>query len=358
MIRLPRIAVSIGDPAGIGAEVTLKAFEDRSIASLAQWLLVADKAALNAAARASAIDVASLPFTLVETGTLAADHIIAFGQLRADCGLAAISYVRRAVELCMTGEADAMVTAPLNKEAVTLSGRSFSGHTEYIAELTESPEPRMLLYSEKLATVHVSTHIPLERACRLDRARIVRTIKLGNDALLWMRRRAPRIAVCGLNPHAGEHGLFGRQDVEIIAPAIEQARALGIDCTGPHSSDTIFVRALRGEFDLVVAMYHDQGHIPMKLIDFEGGVNVSLGLPIIRTSVDHGTAFDIAGRNQADAANMKAAMRLAVRMAEGRSALSEKSPVPSGASVNPGPTRSVDARDRVSPVESGRSRKS
>lgn len=357
MTRLPCIAVSIGDPAGIGAEVTLKALQDRGIAPLAQWLLVADQGALNAAARASAIGVASLPFTLVETGTLAADHIIAFGQLRADYGLAAISYVRRAVELCMKGEADAVVTAPLNKEGVTLSGRSFSGHTEYIAELTESPEPRMLLYSEKLATVHVSTHIPLEQACHLDRAQIVRTIQLGNDALLWMRRRAPRIAVCGLNPHAGEHGLFGRQDAEFIVPAIEEARALGIDCTGPYSPDTIFVRALRGEFDLVVAMYHDQGHIPMKLIDFEGGVNVSLGLPIIRTSVDHGTAFDIAGRNRADATNMKSAMRLAVRMVEGKFARSEESATPSDASAIRGPTRSGGARDRVPPFAGARSRK-
>jgi 4-hydroxythreonine-4-phosphate dehydrogenase len=229
----------------------------------------------------------------------------------------------------MSGEADAMVTAPLNKEAVSLSGQAFCGHTEYIAELTGAPEPRMLLYSEKLATVHVSTHISLEQACHLNRAHIVRTIQLGNDALLWMRRSAsriaPRIAVCGLNPHAGEHGLFGRQDAEIIAPAIAEARALGIDCSGPHSGDTIFVRALRSEFDLIVAMYHDQGHIPMKLIDFEGGVNVSLGLPIIRTSVDHGTAFDIAGRNQADATNMKAAMRLAVRMADGKLALADNS---------------------------------
>jgi 4-phospho-D-threonate 3-dehydrogenase / 4-phospho-D-erythronate 3-dehydrogenase len=218
----------------------------------------------------------------------------------------------------MSGETDAMVTAPLNKEAAALAGRAFSGHTEYIAELTGSAESCMLLYSEKLATVHVSTHISLEQACCLDRARILRTIQLGNDALLWMRQRAPRIAVCGLNPHAGEHGLFGEQDADCIAPAIAEARALGIDCSGPHSADTIFIRALRGEFDLIVAMYHDQGHIPMKLIDFEGGVNVSLGMPIIRTSVDHGTAFDIAGRNLADATNMKAAMRLALRMAQGK----------------------------------------
>jgi len=319
--RLARIAISTGDPAGIGGEIALKALQDQSIASLAQWMLIADSAALNAARRVTGIDPASLPCTMVETGALAADHVIEFGQLRAAYGLAAIGYVKRGVDLCMKGEADAMVTGPLNKEAVTLSGQAFSGHTEYIAELTGAQEPRMLLYSEKLATVHVSMHIALEQACHLDRAHIVRTIQLGNDALLWMRRRAPRIAVCGLNPHAGEHGLFGLQDAEFIVPAIAEARALGIDCSGPHSPDTIFVRALRGEFDLIVAMYHDQGHIPMKLIDFEGGVNVSLGLPIIRTSVDHGTAFDIAGRNQADATNMKAAMRLAVRMAEGKLAL-------------------------------------
>jgi 4-hydroxythreonine-4-phosphate dehydrogenase len=321
MSRLARIAISIGDPAGIGAEITLKALQDDAIASLAEWLVVADSAALATAGSVCGIDPASLPFTLVETNTLPAGRSFAFGQLSAECGSAAVAYVRRAVELCMSGKADAMVTAPLNKEAVTLSGRAFSGHTEYIAELTGASESRMLLYSEKLATVHVSTHIPLEQACRLDRARIVRTIQIGNDAVRWMRRSAPRVAVCGLNPHAGEHGLFGWQDRDIIAPAIDEARALGIDCSGPHSPDTIFVRALRGEFDLVVAMYHDQGHIPMKLLDFEGGVNVSLGMPIIRTSVDHGTAFDIAGGNLANATNMKAAMRLAVRMAEGKLAL-------------------------------------
>lgn len=326
MSSLARIAVSIGDPAGVGAEITLKALSDPSVAALAQWQVVADSAALNAAAHVCNIDPAALPFKLVETGTLPAGHSVAFGKLSAEYGLAAVAYVRRAVELCMSGDADAMVTGPLNKEAVTLSGRRFSGHTEYIAELTGAAESRMLLYSPKLATVHVSTHIPLEQACNLDRTRIVRTIQLGNDAVRWMRRSAPRVAVCGLNPHAGEHGLFGWQDRDIITPAIEEARALGIDCSGPHSPDTIFVRALRGEFDLIVAMYHDQGHIPMKLLDFEGGVNVSLGMPIIRTSVDHGTAFDIAGRNRADATNMKVAMRLAVQMAEGKLALAaEKS---------------------------------
>ena len=320
MKTLPRIAISIGDPAGIGAEIVLKALADETLAPLAQWLLVADSAALNAAARIGGIDLSALPCTRIETGNLPADHVLAFGQLRAEYGLAAISYVRRATELCLAGEADAMVTAPLNKEAVTLSGRSFSGHTEYIAQLTGATESRMLLVSEKLATVHVSTHIPLEQACQLDQHRIVRTIQLGNDALKLMRLRPPRIAVSGLNPHAGEHGLFGAQDAAVIAPAVVEACALGINCSGPHSPDTIFVRGLRGEFDLIVAMYHDQGHIPMKLLDFESTVNVSLGIPIIRTSVDHGTAFDIAGHNIADPTNMKAAMRLAVRMAAGKQA--------------------------------------
>ena len=314
----PRIAISIGDPAGVGAEISLKALLDRSVTSLAHWILIADPEALAAAARSSGIDIESLPCDIVAATNFAPDHKLAFGELRADYGLAAIDYVRRAVEMCLAGEADGMVTAPLNKEAVTLSGRQFTGHTEYIAELTHATESRMLLVSEKLATVHVTTHISLAQACHLDRQRIVRTIQLGDQAVGWMRQRKPRIAVCGLNPHAGEHGLFGTQDADVIVPAVAEAQALGIDCSGPHSPDTIFIRGVRGEFDLIVAMYHDQGHIPMKLIDFDATVNVSLGIPIIRTSVDHGTAFDIAGKNLADATNMKAAMRLAARMAAGR----------------------------------------
>jgi 4-hydroxythreonine-4-phosphate dehydrogenase len=217
--------------------------------------------------------------------------------------------------MCLAGDAGAMVTAPLNKEAVTLSGRPFSGHTEYIAGLCGSNESRMLLACEKLATVHVSTHVSLLRACDLDTARIARTIELGNETMKLLGFPQPRIAVCGLNPHAGEHGLFGQEDAQFIAPAIETMRAKGVDCSGPHAGDTIFLQAARGAYDLVVAMYHDQGHIPMKLIDFEGTVNISIGIPIIRTSVDHGTAFDIAGQNKVDAHSMKQAMRMAARMA-------------------------------------------
>jgi 4-phospho-D-threonate 3-dehydrogenase / 4-phospho-D-erythronate 3-dehydrogenase len=316
-VTLPRIAVSIGDPAGVGAEIALKALADRELLDLAEWIVVGDPAALNAVAP-DYREKADPRIHFVTTDSLDSAQPIDFGKLSAEYGLAAIAYVRRATEMCLAGEADAMVTAPLNKEAVTMSGQSFSGHTEFIAEICHATESRMLLASEKLATVHVSTHIALEQACKLDQKRIVRTIELGAEAMRLMLRREPRIGVCGLNPHAGEHNLFGRQDSEMIAPAVAEARRLGFDCTGPHSPDTIFIRGLRKEFDLIVAMYHDQGHIPMKLIDFEETVNISLGIPIIRTSVDHGTAFDIAGQNRADCRNMKAAMRMAAKMASGR----------------------------------------
>ncbi len=313
-MRLPRIAVSIGDPAGVGAEIALKALAVRDLMDIAEWIVVGDHAALEAAIPGYR-EKLDPRVHLLRTSVLGPATPIRFGELAAEYAVAAIEYVRRATEMCLAGEADAMVTAPLNKEAVTLSGLDFCGHTEYIAQLCGATESRMLLASDKLAIVHVSTHIALEQACKLERARIVRTIQLGAEAMQLMLGRAPQIGVCGLNPHAGEHNLFGRQDSEIIAPAVEEARQLGFDCTGPHSPDTIFIRGLRKEFDLIVAMYHDQGHIPMKLIDFERTVNISLGIPIIRTSVDHGTAFDIAGQDRADCRNMQAAMRMAAKMA-------------------------------------------
>jgi 4-hydroxythreonine-4-phosphate dehydrogenase len=317
---LPRIAVSIGDPAGVGAEIALKALADAGLRAMAQWIIVGDHAALEAASLGYRERLHPHVHVL-RAGALAPEATIRFGELSAEYGAAAAEYVRRATMMCLAGEADAMVTAPLNKEAVTLSGKAFTGHTEYIAELCGATESRMLLASEKLSTVHVSTHIALEDACKLDRTRIVRTIQLGAEAVALMHGRAPRIGVAGLNPHAGEHNLFGRQDSEIIAPAVEEARAQGFACSGPHPPDTIFLRGVRGEFDLIVAMYHDQGHIPMKLIDFDRTVNISLGIPIIRTSVDHGTAFDIAGKGRADASNMQAAMRMAAKMAGGRTTL-------------------------------------
>jgi len=313
MSNLLTIALTMGDPAGIGPEVVLKALADTELAEMADWVVVGDAAVL---------DRTRLPMfngRIHEVGALTGVDDFAFGKLDARYGAAGLEYVRIATEMCLRGEAAAMVTAPLNKEAVTLSGRAFSGHTEYIAELCGAAESRMLLASEVLCTVHVTTHVPLRDACSLNTERIVRTIELGDEAMRLLGFARPRIAVCGLNPHAGEHGLFGDEDSQFIAPAIAAARAAGIQCSGPHAGDTVFLQASRGAYDLVVAMYHDQGHIPMKLLDFESTVNISLGIPIIRTSVDHGTAFGIAGKNLADARSMKQAMRMAARMAVHRS---------------------------------------
>ena len=314
--NLPVIALTMGDPAGIGPEIVLKALADPDVTPLARWIVVGDARVLEMAAKITGLTLAGAG--LRDVRALAGIDEFAFGRLDARCGVAGVEYVREATEMCLRGDADAMVTASLNKEAVTLSGRSFSGHTEYIAQLCGAKESRMLLASEKLCTIHVTTHVALRRACDLEPARILRTIELGNEAMKLLGFERPRIAVCGLNPHAGEHGLFGDEDQRLILPSIKAARQHGIACTGPHAGDTIFLQASRGAHDLVVAMYHDQGHIPMKLIDFEGTVNISVGIPIIRTSVDHGTAFDIAGRNLADARSMKQAMRMAARMAATR----------------------------------------
>jgi len=309
----------MGDPAGVGPEIILKALADPQAAGLGRWIVVGDRWVLDETAHALGLPALQPGGSLsIRDLAMLKQHELVPGKVSAACGRAAVEYVRAATALCLSGEADAMVTAPLNKEAVVMSGRAFSGHTEYIAELCGVTDSRMLLASERLRVVHVTTHVPLRRACQLDPDRVVRTIELGYEAARGLGIAQPRIAVCGLNPHAGEHGLFGNEDQDVILPAIETARHNGIACEGPLAPDTAFLKAARGAYDLVVAMYHDQGHIPMKLLDFEHTVNVSLGLPIIRTSVDHGTAFDIAGKNVADPTNMKAAMKLAVVMAANR----------------------------------------
>jgi 4-hydroxythreonine-4-phosphate dehydrogenase len=320
------IAVTIGDPAGIGPEVVLKALTSPEVQGLADWIIVGDHAALEKTSKTCGIDPSSLSATIRPSMTIENCDQYQFGQLSPVCGKAAVEYVRVATEMCLNNEAQAMVTAPLNKEAVTLSGMQFSGHTEYIAELCHAKDSRMMLSNEKLSVVHVTTHVSLRKAIEATTARILRTIELGNEGMKLLGRERPRIAMCGLNPHAGEHGLFGDEDASSIVPAIEAARSQGILVDGPYAPDTIFLRAARGEYDMVVAMYHDQGHIPMKLIDFHHTVNISLGIPIIRTSVDHGTAFDIAGKNVADPQNMIAAMKMGAAMAGRKSARQTTAP--------------------------------
>ncbi len=312
--RLPRISLTTGDPAGVGPEVVLKALAGEGMARLAEWTIIGSRSIVDAAAGQCGIDPDRLGVRLVHAGELEWGSFD-IGRVAAACGRASLDYIREATLRAMNGEADAIVTGPVNKEAVTLSGQHFTGHTEFIAHLCGAQESRMLLVNDKLRVVHVTTHVSLRQACDSTIDRIVRTIELGHEAMLSLGFPQPRIAVCGLNPHAGEKGLFGEEDAAVIVPAIAAAARRGIRAEGPVPGDTVFLKAVRGHYDLVVAMYHDQGHIPMKLVDFENTVNVSLGLPIIRTSVDHGTAFDIAGKNMADPRSMKAAMRLAAGMA-------------------------------------------
>jgi 4-hydroxythreonine-4-phosphate dehydrogenase len=324
---LPRIAITMGDPAGIGPEVTLRAIDDPAVAHLARYVIVGDAGLLRETAAQIGLpppelvvaDARELPadaaYAVLDRRSLDPSSFVA-GQVSAACGRAAAGYIEEAVRLCLHGTTDAMTTGPVNKEAVTRAGIPFTGHTEYIADLCGVAETRMLLVNDRLRVVHVTTHCSLRQACLVTTPRILTTLTLGHAAMRRLGIQQPRLAVCGLNPHAGENGLFGSEDREIILPAVEAARAQGIDCAGPFAADTLFLKAVDGGYDLVTAMYHDQGHIPMKLLDFAQTVNVSLGLPILRTSVDHGTAFDIVGQNRADAKSMKAALRLAVTMAQ------------------------------------------
>jgi 4-phospho-D-threonate 3-dehydrogenase / 4-phospho-D-erythronate 3-dehydrogenase len=240
------------------------------------------------------------------------------GILDAAAGRCAVEWITLATELAVSGEVGGIVTAPINKEGIRAGGCKHLGHTDLIADLTNTPSYRMSLFTDTMKIVHVSGHCPLREAVELlTVARIAETIAVAHDALARMGMAEGRIAVAGLNPHAGEAGMLGDEDDGIIAPAVEQCRTAGIPCSGPYPPDTVFRRMREGEFDLVVAMYHDQGHIPMKLVAMEEGVNVTLGIPIVRTSVDHGTAYDIAGKGVADESSMLAAIKMAARLAGG-----------------------------------------
>ena len=339
-----KIAITMGDPAGVGPEVSIRALSRDWVSKRCIPILIGDAAPAEDAVRMAGADLSlnrirsieeavDAPgcVNLLEQGLIGRDDW-QYGQVSARCGEAAFQYVVKGIELAMGRQLDAVVTGPINKEALHLAGHEFSGHTEIFAHYTHTQDYGMLLISNALRVIHVTTHVSMRRACDIVREnpeRIAQTIRLADEAMRQLGFDAPRIAVAGLNAHASENGLFGDEEEVSILPAVTACQREGMNVTGPLPPDTVFVRAMGGEYDIVVAMYHDQGHIPLKLSGFRldaeknrytsmSGINVTVGLPIIRTSVDHGTAFDRAGRGCANEESMLEAIEAAIAMAERR----------------------------------------
>jgi len=323
-----RIGITMGDPAGVGPEVVMKALAHPAPYENARPLVIGDARRLERAAAITGLKLAVRALrepedARFERGTVDCIDLalvptdLPFGELSPIAGEAAYRYIERAVKLVEEQRIDAICTAPLNKEALNAAGHRYPGHTELLAELTGTREVSLMLLAPKLRVIHVTTHIGLLDAVeKIDAGLVERTIQRGRDLLVRAGFTNPRIAVCGINPHAGEGGLFGRGEEETkIVPAIAACRARGWRVEGPLPADTLFFRAMRDDFDLIVAMYHDQGHGPVKAVAFDLGVNVTAGLPVVRTSVDHGTAFDIAGTGKADERSMLEALRYAALLA-------------------------------------------
>lgn len=328
------VAVTFGDAAGIGPEIVVKTFADDAFISKHPALVVGDTGVLQRAAAqwAPGLNVISIENPERHSPALGSMHVVnvselpaelPWGQVSAAAGRAAFEAIRNAIDWANNARVSAICTAPIHKEALAAAGVPYPGHTEMLADLSGTADYGMMLMNPQLRTLLVTVHCSLIEAVRqLSVALELRAIRLAHRSLQDMGIALPRIAVAGLNPHAGEGGLFGREDIEIIAPAVEKARAQGIDAVGPLPGDTVFMHARKGRYDIVVAQYHDQGLIPVKLLGVEDGVNVTVGLPFVRTSPDHGTAFDIAGRGVADPASLKTALATAHRLVLGCSALS------------------------------------
>lgn len=339
----PVIGITMGDPASIGPELCIRALSNENLYERCCPLIVGDVSILQRAMQIH--DMPKLKLHPIEkvkdafftTGVMDVINLqcvsaeeVQVGQINAKAGDAAFRYVHKVIELAMANEVDATVTNALNKEALNLAGHHFSGHTEIYAHYTDTQRYTMMLAHEGIRIVHVSTHVSLREACdRVKKARVLEVIRIAAKACQDMGIASPRIGVAGLNPHCGEGGLFGREEIEEIRPAIEAACAEGIDAQGPVPPDTVFSKACGGWYDIVVAMYHDQGHIPLKLMGFVfdrqtqkwktiSGVNITLGLPIIRTSVDHGTAFDQAGLGTASEISLLNAIQYAIDFARTR----------------------------------------
>ncbi|MGI4860849.1 MAG: 4-hydroxythreonine-4-phosphate dehydrogenase PdxA [Janthinobacterium lividum] len=328
---LPVIGITMGDATGVGPEVIVKSLTHPVVYAQCRPLVIGDARRLEQAndivhgsakiRRINHADEARYePGTIdcIDLGLIPED--LPFGKLSPIAGDAAYQYIARAVEMAQSQQIDAICTAPLNKEALHAGGHKFPGHTEMLAQLTGVEEVSMMLVAPQLRVIHVTTHIGIIDAIRkIEPGLVQRTIERGNATLIKAGIARPRIGVCGINPHAGENGLFGYgEEEEKIMPAVKLLQARGLDITGPLPADTLFFRAGRGDFDLVVAMYHDQGHGPVKVLGLEAGVNVTVGLEVIRTSVDHGTAFDIAGKGIADERSLLEALRQGAELATRR----------------------------------------
>ncbi|WP_226658903.1 4-hydroxythreonine-4-phosphate dehydrogenase PdxA [Pseudalkalibacillus hwajinpoensis] len=328
MTAKPIIAITMGDPSGVGPEVIVKSFKDEAIYENSSLFVIGDRKMLE-----RAIDVTDVQLEVrsidkpeeakFEYGTidvvdlnLVSDEL-PWGEVSSEAGNAAFRYLEKAISYANDKKIQGICTAPLNKEALHKAGHIYPGHTEILAELTNTKDFAMMLSAPGLRVIHVTTHIGLIDAVnKINVDRQYTVIKLAHETLLKAGIADPRIAVCGINPHAGENGLFGNgEEEEKIIPAVEKAQKEGINVVGPLPADTLFFRAKRGDFDIVVAQYHDQGHGPIKVLGLESGVNITVGLPTIRTSVDHGTAFDIAGKNIADEKSLKEAIRMAYELA-------------------------------------------
>ncbi len=318
----------MGDPAGIGPEICAKAVTNPEIQLLANCIVIGDRKAMRKALKTkleinSIKKVSQAKFKKGVIDVFDLDNInvsrLKMGQVSKYAGKAAIEYVEKAAELAMAKEIDAVVTGPINKEAIHKAGYKYQGHTELLAAKTKSKRPAMMFVADNFWVMLATTHLPLKDVSKkLDKKKLIHLIQLAHETLGKARGKKPRIGVAGLNPHAGESGIFGNEEIKIIAPAIAEAKKLGINVKGPISPDAIFYLAKSGVFDMVIAMYHDQGLIPLKLLSFNISVNVTVGLPIIRTSVDHGTGFDIAGKGWANPTSLIEAIKVAAHFAKTR----------------------------------------
>lgn len=315
------IGITMGDSAGVGPEIIIKALEKRqdlrekSVIFGSYGVLKYYCELLKITTEIKVINkLEEFDKNFINVINVLDLDVNQFkiAEVSARCGDAAYRYIEKAISAAKKGEIKAVVTAPLNKESLKLGGYNYAGHTEIFADLTNTEKYAMMLASGNLRVIHVSTHVSLREACdRVKKDRVLDTIKLAYYTLKRMGINNPRIAVAGLNPHAGESGLFGREEIEEIIPAIKEANILGINAEGPVAPDTVYLKLKNERYDIVVSMYHDQGHIPIKMLAFNTGVNITVGLPIVRTSVDHGTAFDIAGKGIANEFNMIEAIKIA-----------------------------------------------